>query len=313
MDIPVYLVTGFLEAGKTKFIQELLEGSDFNAGERTLLLLCEEGIEEYDPSRFSFNNVVIETVDDEEDLSVEGLDELCTRAEAERVVVEYNGMWPMNSFYENMPREWIIYQQIMFADAGTFEMYNQNMRQLTFDKMQGAEIVIFNRCRRGELNKEALHKIVRVANRKSQILYEYGENDVEPDTIKDPLPYDIDAPVITIRDSDFAEWYRDINDESEKYDGKTVRVKCRVLTEGKLPENTFVMGRHLMTCCVQDIQFAGLAARWPKVGELKHGGWYALTADIKVEYEDLYHEEGPVLHCRSIERAQKAEPEVASF
>ena len=46
MEIPVYLFTGFLEAGKTRFIQETLEDERFNAGERTLLLLCEEGVEE---------------------------------------------------------------------------------------------------------------------------------------------------------------------------------------------------------------------------------------------------------------------------
>ena len=44
--IPVYLFTGFLEAGKTKFIQETMEDPRFNEGERTLLLICEEGLEE---------------------------------------------------------------------------------------------------------------------------------------------------------------------------------------------------------------------------------------------------------------------------
>ena len=47
--IPVYLFTGFLEGGKTKFIQETLEDGRFNKGEPTLLLVCEEGIEEYAP------------------------------------------------------------------------------------------------------------------------------------------------------------------------------------------------------------------------------------------------------------------------
>ena len=46
-DVPVFLFTGFLEAGKTKFIQETLEDARFNNGEQTLLLLCEEGEEEY--------------------------------------------------------------------------------------------------------------------------------------------------------------------------------------------------------------------------------------------------------------------------
>ena len=46
-EIPVYAFTGFLDSGKTKFIQETLEDERFNAGERTLVLLFEEGEEEY--------------------------------------------------------------------------------------------------------------------------------------------------------------------------------------------------------------------------------------------------------------------------
>ena len=39
--IPVYLFTGFLEGGKTKFIQETLVEKRFNKGEPMLLLVCE--------------------------------------------------------------------------------------------------------------------------------------------------------------------------------------------------------------------------------------------------------------------------------
>lgn len=314
MEIPVYLLTGFLEAGKTTFIQDLMEGDDFNAGERTLMLICEEGEVEYQPSRFAFQNTFFVTVEGEEDLTSAFLKELEETYRMDRVVVEYNGMWKMASLYEAMPSNWVIYQEVMFADASTFLMYNDNMRQLTFDKMQNAELVIFNRCDRKTLDKMALHKIVRVANRKSQILYEFGLDDVEPDTIKDPLPYDLDAPVVTIKDMDFAEWYRDLNEEQSKYEGKVLRVKGRILTEGKMPEHTLVFGRHLMTCCVEDIQFAGLVAKWG--GEravLKNGEWVAITATVKNEYDAIYQEEGPVLYCSKLEKAAPAVPEVAQF
>ena len=42
--IPVYVFTGFLESGKTKFIQDILADPNFTENERTVLLLCEEGI-----------------------------------------------------------------------------------------------------------------------------------------------------------------------------------------------------------------------------------------------------------------------------
>lgn len=70
-DLPVYLFTGFLEAGKTKFIQETLEDNRFHKGERTLLLLCEEGEEVYEPDKFCAGNVFVRNIDEESDLTVE--------------------------------------------------------------------------------------------------------------------------------------------------------------------------------------------------------------------------------------------------
>ena len=62
VQIPVYAFTGFLDSGKTKFIQETLEDERFNAGERTLLLVFEEGEEEYDFSTYPHKNVYLETL-----------------------------------------------------------------------------------------------------------------------------------------------------------------------------------------------------------------------------------------------------------
>lgn len=53
-EIPVYLFVGFLESGKTKFIQETFEDPNFDSGDKTLLLICEEGEEEYNPKSSPF-------------------------------------------------------------------------------------------------------------------------------------------------------------------------------------------------------------------------------------------------------------------
>lgn len=315
IEIPVYLFTGFLESGKTSFVQEALEGEDFNSGERTLLLLCEEGEEEYHPAKFFGTNVFIETIEDEEDLTPEHLEELQKKHDVERVIVEYNGMWSLDTIYANMPESWLAYQETMFADATTFMTYNQNMRQLVFDKLKSAELVVFNRFKRdGSMDKMEFHKIVRAANRKSQILYEYAKDDVEVDDIVDPLPYDVDADEFTVGDDAFAEWYRDINDEQDKYDGKIITVKGRSVIGGGLSDDEFVFGRHVMTCCVEDIQFAGLACKWKDAAKtLTHGGWVTITAKVFVEYADIYGEVGPVLYCLKVEEAEEANPEVAQF
>lgn len=313
MEIPVYLFTGFLESGKTTFIQEALEGSDFNAGERTLFLLCEEGEEEYHPIKFFGTNVFFETIENEKDLTDTGLRYLQKKHKAERVIVEYNGMWSLDSLYGNMPSEWVAYQEMMLADATKFETYNQNMRQLVYDKLKSAEIVVFNRCEKG-FDKMPLHKIVRASNRKSQILYEYEKDDVEIDNIEDPLPFDINLSNINVEDNAYAEWYRDINEETDKYEGKMVTVKGRSVTGGGLDDGTFVFGRHVMTCCVEDIQFAGLVCKFEGASEkLEHGGWVLITGKVKVENDPVYGERGPVIYCTKVEKAEEADPEVAQF
>ena len=317
-EVPVYLFTGFLGSGKTTFIQDAMEGEDFNSNEdRTLLLLCEEGEIELHPAKFYGPNVFIETVEQESDLTPEHLDELLKKHQAERVVVEYNGMWGLDSFYQNMPEAWIAYQEMTFCDARTFLMFNQNMRQQTFDKLNSAELVVFNRCVRDDnfedFQKQA-HKIVRVANRKSQILYEFGPDDVIMDNLEDPLPYDLTQDRINIEDDWYAEWYRDVNDHPEKYEGKEFRVKGRAAVGEGLAKDQFIFGRHVMTCCVQDIQFAGLLCQWTDQAQtLKNGEWVKVRFTVKNEYTPIYQEEGPVLYVQTLAPCEPTEPEVATF
>ena len=142
-EIPVYLFTGFLESGKTTFIQETLEDPAFNEGQKTLLLVCEEGEIEYSPIKFASSNVKIVTVDEEEELTGEFLQKLRDEIGFERVVCEFNGMWSLDSLYSSMPDGWTVYQEMSFADARTYLTYNQNMRNLTVDKLKSTETIVF--------------------------------------------------------------------------------------------------------------------------------------------------------------------------
>ena len=202
MEIPVYLFTGFLESGKTRFIQEMMGDDRFNEGEETLLLVFEEGEEEYRPEFFASDSVhIIETVEDVEAIDAKTLSALEKKHGAKRVIVEYNGMSEVGKFLEIMPDNWVIAQTLMIADSNTFLNFNANMRQLTFDKMQVSEAVIFNRFD-DKKDKMEFHKIVRGAGRRIDILYEYADGHVEPDRIPDPLPYDMNAPIVEIKDED---------------------------------------------------------------------------------------------------------------
>ncbi|MBE6798711.1 MAG: GTPase [Ruminococcaceae bacterium] len=312
MDVPVYLFTGFLESGKTKFIQETLEDERFNAGERTLLVLCEEGIEEYEPAKFSGKNIFIKTVDDKEDLMTENLEQWLKETRSIRVIIEYNGMWPMDDLYNVMPQKWTVYQEMMFADCNTFQGYNTNMRSLVYDKLKTAELVIFNRTT-DSTDKLALHKIVRGVSRNNAIIYEYLDGSTEQDTIEDPLPFNLDADLIEIKDTDYALWYRDMMEELQKYDGKIMKFKGIVARDKKMDPKSFIIGRHVMTCCADDIQYAGLIVECEKDCNLKLSDWVILTCRVAVEKHKAYRGVGPVLHAIDYSLTSKPEEEVVTF
>ncbi len=310
MEVPVYIFTGFLEAGKTKFIQETLEDARFNAGDRTLLLLCEEGEEEYDPARFASPYVFVRTVDDPSELTANNLTAWLKEHKCSRVVVEYNGMWLLAALFDNMPKNWVIYQEFLFADANTFVNYNANMRSLVVDKLNTCEMVVFNRFT-DAVDKMALHKIVRATSRRAEIAYESPDGQVEYDDIEDPLPFDVNAPIITIEDTDYALWYRDMGENMDTYDGKTVCFKGIAIAEKLLKKSGFVIGRYVMTCCADDTTFAGLVAEWDE--PIVDREWLSITAEIHIVNHPLYGRRGPVLEVTALKKCVAPEQEVATF
>ena len=311
--IPVYVFTGFLDSGKTKFIQETLEDPRFNAGERTLLLVCEEGEEEYDFSTYPHQNVFLEVVD-QETVTTKELSALAKKHKIDRVVAELNGMQLVGDLYMRFPEDWAVAQEVMFADSTTFMAYNANMRNLMMDKLVGAQMVVFNRLEKGT-DTMPLHKIARAASRKIDILYDYTDGTTAFDDVEDPLPFDINAPVIEVQDEDYALWYRDVTDEPQKYDGKTVRFKGQVAMLKRDKNNMFAPGRFVMTCCVDDIQFCGIPCRYAGAQSLESRSWVMVTAKITAEKHKLYKGDvGPVLTAITVEQgAQPADPDVATF
>lgn len=312
LDVPVYLFTGFLEAGKTKFIQGTFEDKRFNGGEKTLLLICEEGEEEYEMSSYPYKNVYIRTIDDPSEINPQKLTALLEETGAERVVVEYNGMWQLQNFFNNLPDSWAVYQEMMFADASTFLNYNANMRSLVVDKLTTCDLVVFNRFTK-ELDKMEFHKIVRGISRRADIAYEYTDGQVEYDDIEDPLPFDINADTIVIEDTDYALWYRDIMEEPQKYNGKTVKFRGLVAMDSKFPDGMFAVGRHVMTCCVDDISYCCMVAEWKSSSTLQSRQWVNVTGTIEVRKHKLYRGKGPVLKVSEVAVTSAPEQEVATF
>ena len=309
---PVYFFGGFLGSGKTTFINETLASPEFGNDGRTLLLICERGEVEYEPEKFAGPGVRVEQIKSEDEMNPANLARIAAKGGYDRVVVEYNGMWEAQKFFASMPPGWAVVQEMDFFDASTFLMYNQNMRQLSFNKMQTADMVIFNRCKPG-FDKMPFHKEVRIANRSNMIIYEYESGDIEPDDIIDPLPYDMNKSHIKIEDEWYAEWYRDVNENEDDYDGKTLDLRGRVAMSEELPDGQFAFGRHVMTCCEADIQFAGLLAYYSGSTEIKTGDWVEISAKVRAEYTEVYKEKGPVLYIKNLNICKPCEPEVATF
>lgn len=311
-EIPVYLFTGFLDAGKTKLISDTLADPEFNTGEPMLLIVCEEGEGEYDPTAFAHDNVTMVTVDDEQDLTPDRLSAFEKRYHPDRILIEFNGMWMLDSLYRNLPDNWLIYQEITVADSTTFSAYNANMRQLVFDKLQSCETVIFNRAS-VTTDQEAFHKIIRAVNRRCAIGYEMVDGSFVYDEIEDPLPFDINADVIEIGDEDYGVWYRDLTEDISKYDGKTVKFRGIVARDNKLPSKTFIVGRHVMTCCADDITYCGLACKSAKAASLNTRDWVVVTAKISHEFSSVYGSKGPVLTALTVEMSTQPEQPLATM
>lgn len=312
-EVNVFLFLGFLESGKTKFIQETLEDERMNTGERTLLLVCEEGLEEYDPAAFKVSHVVKATLESAAELTMDNLSSLVEKHNAERVIVEYNGTWLLSQFFEAMPENWVINQIMTFFDSTTFTLFNQNMRQLVFDKVQMSQTVVFNRFGKNH-SKEEFHKIIRAISRRADIIYESADGKAEYDDIEDPMPFDINAPVIEIADRDFAWFYSDLAEKPDFYAGKTVRYKGMAAVVKKLPKGYVILGRHIMTCCEADIAYDGFAVNLGKLlPDIATRDWVTVTAKITFAKCPIYRGEGPVLIAEKAECADPPEEAVATY
>ena len=310
--IPVYIFTGFLDAGKTKFINDSLQNPDFAAGKNTLLVVCEEGEEEYEPSMFADGNVFLVKIEDEDDISPELFNSFTEGRNLDQVMVEYNGMWMLDTLYRNLPQNWGVVQEFAFFDATTILTYNANMRNIVVDKLQSCDLAIFNRVDKGA-EIMPFHKLVRAVSRGADIVYDHPDGTIERDEIIDPLPFDKNAPIIEIADTDYALWYRDMGENLDGYNKKTVKFKGMVVKNPKLEHNELVIGRKIMTCCIDDTAFSGLVCEYNGAPFFENECWVTVTAKIELGKHPLYQNKGPILKAVSVARTDAPEVEVVTF
>jgi hypothetical protein len=309
MEIPVYLIAGFLDAGKTNFINGVLQDG-FAREDRTLLICCEEGEEEYYPNVLS--NVFTTTVEDFEDLSVEYFKKLEKMYKPKQIIIEYNGMWNIEKLYrELLPANWILYQIMTLVDARTFEMYAKNMGQLMMEKIMAADMLLFNRCN-AELRAALRSRNLRMVNRRADIYLENADGTSEEYVTPDMMPFDLSTGHLDVPDDDYGVWYVDLMDNTRRYDGITVKFKS-IMCHSKKFKGVHCPGRFAMVCCEDDMQFLALVCRGEGLEKFKDREWVEITATVKVENCDAYQGEGPVLYVTDINKCDKLKEEVVSF
>lgn len=306
---PVYIINGFLESGKSEFINFTLEQPYFQIKGKTLLLLCEEGEIEYDEALLKKSRTVLELIEKEEDFNSTKLIELEKKYKPERIIVEYNGMWNFKNM--KLPWHWRVEQQITTIDASTFPMYFTNMRSLLAEMIRNSEMIIFNRCD-GVEELSTYKRNVKAINAKADIIFEDANGEIN-EIFEDDLPYDLKQDTLELDNYGYGIWYLDSLDHLERYIGKKVTFTAMVLKPENFPKDYFVPGRMAMTCCADDMAFLGFACEYDKADALEQKQWVKVTAKVAKEYWADYNGEGPILHALSVEAAKAPKEAVISF
>lgn len=310
-DVMVYLMTGFLDSGKSQFLKFTLEQEYFRIEGKTLLILCEQGEEEYDPDMLKRHRTVLETVKKPEDLNEEYFKLMEAKYAPERVIIECNGMWKVSEIEViPLPEGWGITQKITTVDASTFQAYMTNLKPLFVEMVRGAELVLFNRC--SDIKPLAgYRRSVKVVSPQAEVVFEDDKGEIE-NIFEGDVPYDLDAPVIKVENEDYGIWYVDLMENPDRYKGKVVEITGQAKRPKGFPAKYFVPGRKAMTCCADDTTFIGYVARCPEGQEVKENQWVKVQAEIKFKHVSVYGGRGPVLEAKTVEVVD-AIPELVYF
>lgn len=309
-EIPVFLIQGFLDSGKTSFISETIAAGQFAEAQKKLLIVLEEGEVEYDKKLLKKNGMDMVVLSKEE-FNPTKLEALDKQYDPWLVVVEYNGMWETSMINDmKLPFGWTIYQRIVLFNAQTFQLMWNNMKGLGTDSVKEAEMIVFNRCENG-MNLGSYRRSVKVLNPAAQIIFENVNGEMV--SIAEQLPYDLNAPVIEIEDEDYGIFYMDMNERPQVYDGKRVRFRAQVLIGKKFKKGTFAPGRRAMTCCADDIAFIGYICEYDDADKIENKSWVTFEGTVKYEFSMAYRKKGPVYHDAHVEPAEPAKQELVYF
>ena len=309
---PVYIITGFLESGKSTMIREMLTDEYFTGGERTLLLVCEEGEVEFDDKLLKDANTVMVNVDSIETIEQGFLKKVDKEYKPERIIVEFNSVWTLaRLFNAPKPENWELVQIVCMVDSNTFELYINNMRQVMADGLQQADAVIFNRCSE-KTEKSRYRRMVKAMNPSTDVIFDNLDGTSDDGVADEDLPYDMKADVIRIADEDFGIWYLDALEHPDRYDKRTLRVTAKAYKIKDLPNNCYVLGREAMTCCANDIGGIGFVCTY-KGAAPADGQWLDFTVKAQKGYSMLHDREAIILVEQKVSAGKAPKEDLVYF
>lgn len=311
VEVPVFLINGFLESGKTSLIKDIINQDSKLQKLNTLLIVCESGEIEYDQEFINENKVDVIYVENEEELTKEFFMGLDAKYEPSRVVIEYNGFFDPDKVDKVIPDIYVLSQQITMIDASTFGVFYGNMKQIFNNMSKNADLIIFNRID-GIKTLAQYRRQIRAFNENAQIAFEASDGSMT-DMLDEDLPYDITKPQITLEETDYPVWYMDCFDNYQKYFGKeiTFMAKVEILEDSKT--NNLLPGRMVMTCCEADTRFLGFECINETDVVIDKTTWAMITVKVTHEYSDVSKDEVVMLHATKIVKLAPQEDKILSL
>lgn len=298
--LPIFVINGFLEAGKTQFMKFTMQQEYFQTEGNTLLIVCEEGDEEYDKELLESTHTTVKYIDDISDFTKEKMVEFTKEVDPERILIEWNGLWEQDKI--QIPDIWYVNQMITIYDTSTLDLYikNKDLKAYMGKMLKDSELVICNRA--DDIDEEILstyHLQIKAMAPNAEIIFEGEDGEITGD-FSINLPYNLDDSKLVIKPEEYGIFYVDAMDRTEKYDGKEVEFVAQVVRPDGIGDDILIPGRRAMTCCEADIQFLGFVCHYKGAKNFKNKDWVKVKGKIKYEMSPQYRAKGPVIYANDI-------------
>lgn len=298
--LPIFVINGFLEAGKTQFMKFTMQQEYFQTEGNTLLIVCEEGEEEYDKELLKSTHTTVKYIDDISDFTKEKMVEFTKEVDPERILIEWNGLWEQDKI--QIPDIWYVNQMITIYDTSTLDLYikNKDLKAYMGKMLKDSELVICNRA--DNIDEEILstyHLQIKAMAPNAEIIFEGEDGEITGD-FSINLPYNLDDSKLVIKPEEYGIFYVDAMDRTEKYDGKEVEFVAQVVRPDGIGDDILIPGRRAMTCCEADIQFLGFVCHYKGAKNFKNKDWVKVKGKIKYEMSPQYRAKGPVIYANDI-------------